>query len=143
MHSIISFPFCKPDSDTWEPNAAAGMDQVPKCCSWDGSGPQMLQLGWIRSPKSYIHVSHVTCMHCMLHACTACYMCVLHAAHAYCVSKCYTCGCRLQWEDVTVGQALALTAKPLPSSSEPSHRRSASSSVSDTATHSACCCTPC
>lgn len=35
---------------------------------------------------------------------------------------------RLQWEDVTVGQALALTVKPLPSSSEPSHRRSASSS---------------
>ncbi|DBA88580.1 TPA: hypothetical protein ACH3X2_005047 [Trebouxia sp. C0005] len=34
---------------------------------------------------------------------------------------------RLQWEDVTVGQALALTAKPLPTS-DPTHRRSASSS---------------
>ena len=36
------------------------------------------------------------------------------------------CVCRLQWEDVTVGQALALTAKA-PSTSEPSHRRSVSS----------------
>jgi len=127
----------------------------------------MLQLGWMHQLPyklhtciaCYTHVLHVLRMYCILHACIAFYTYVLHVVrmycmlhifnacssvtHTYCMLQCYTCACRLQWEDVTVGQALALTAKPLPSSSEPSHRRSASSSVGGTATHHACCCAPC
>ena len=85
MHSIISFPFCKPDSDTWEPNAAAGMDQVPKCCSWDGSGPQKATYMYrmLRACIAcYMHVPHVTCVYCMLHMLIACQS-VTHVVAGY------------------------------------------------------------
>ena len=102
----------------------------------------MLQLGWIRSPKSYIHVSHVTCMHCMptcmyrmLHVCIACCTCLLRVKVLH------------MWLQVTMGRCDRGSSPSLDSKAPPFCFRALPSALCIFLgmrhnTLSACCCAP-